>query len=141
MAGQEGLGRLFNLVPTAEDVAINLANGAAVTFVCNGANAEMFTVVESVAGGSPANLAAIDHYYKGAAVGATTWTKDAAPTSAAVVTTTTAAPVAVVTVRGEQLSDGKTHVEIQASASGTVFAILHDLVVQRDPANLPAVGV
>lgn len=141
MSGQEGLGRLFNIVPTAEDVAINLAYGSAVTFVCNGANAETFTVVESIAGASTASLACIDHYYKGAAVGASTWTKDSAPTSTSVVTTTTAAPIAFITVRGEQLSDTKTHVEVQASASGTVTAILHDLYVQRDPANLPALGV
>lgn len=136
----EGLGRLFNLIPTAEDVAVNMRDCSAVTFVCVGANAETFTIVESVAGSSTANLDAIDHYYKGAATGAGTWSRDNAPTSAHHVTTTTANPVAIITIDDAMLSDTKTHVEIQASASGTVFAITHDLTVQRDPRNLPAVA-
>lgn len=136
----EALGRLLNVVPTAEDVAVNMRDCSAVTFVCVGANAETFTLVESVAGASTANLDALDHYYKGAATGAAAWSRDNAPTSAHHVTTTTANPVAIITVEDAALSDGKTHVEVQASASGTVFAITHDLTVQRAPQNLPALA-
>lgn len=136
----DALGRLFNVVPTGEDVAVNMRDCSAVTFICVGANAETFTIVESIAGSSAANLDAIDHYYKGAATGAGTWSRDNAPTSAHHITTTTANPVAIFTVEDAALSDGKTHVEIQASSSGTVVALTHDLQVQRAPENLPAVS-
>lgn len=141
----EALGRLFNIIPTAEDVAVKMKDCSAVTFVCIGANAETFTLVESKAGASGQNLATLDHVYRNANAGGTAaWARSSVLSSGAqvaVVTTTTAAPVAVLTVEDAELSDGFTHVEIQASAAGLVYAIAHDLTIQRAPQNLPALGV
>lgn len=137
----EALGRLFNVIPAAEDVAVKMKDCSAVTFVCTGANAETFTLVESKAGASGQTLATIGYVNRNANAGGTAaWTRSAVA-QVGVVTTTTAAPVAVFSVEDAELSDGFTHVEVQASASGTVIAIPHDLSVQRNPANLPAAGV
>ena len=141
----EALGRLFNVIPVGEDVAVKMKNCSAVTFVCVGANAETFTLVESKAGASGQTLATLDHVYRNANSGGTAaWSRSSVLNAGAqvgVVTTTTANPVAVFSVEDTELSDGFTHLEIQASASGTVVAIPHDLTVQRAPQNLPAAGV
>jgi hypothetical protein len=48
--------------------------------------------------------------------------------------------VAAFTVSAEELSDGKDFIKCTSTSTGTVTAILHDLKVQRTPANLPAVS-
>lgn len=139
----EALGRLFNIIPTADAVEVNMRDCSAVTFLCVGANAETFTLAEATdaAGAGAQTLSTITRYYANSgAVGATTW---ALQTIAAggVVTTTTALPVAVIHVSGTELSDGFDFLRVSSSSTGTVVAITHDLAVQRDPANLPALGV
>lgn len=141
----EALGRLFNIIPTAEDVAVKMKDCSAVTFVCIGGNNETFTLVESKAGASGQTLATLDHVYRNANAGGTAaWTRSSVLNAGAqvgVVTTVTANPVAVFTVEDAELSDGFTHLEVQASSTGLVIAIPHDLTVQRAPQNLPAAGV
>lgn len=144
----EGLGRTFNIVPTAAGVEVSLKGASAVTFVCTGANAETFTVAEAkdAAGTGAQNLAVVTHYYANAsAAGANAWTRVPADGSeqvaTAVVTTTTAAPVAVIEVSATALSDGYAYVRVTQSVSGLVRAIVHDLTVQRSPINLPAAAV
>lgn len=147
MAGMEALGRLFNVVPVADAVEVDMQHATGVTFVCVGANAETFTVKEArdAAGTGAQNLACVTHYYANAgSSGANAWTRSPASgenAATAVVTTTTAAPVAAIFVGAAQLSDGFTHVRVDSSSTGTVFAILHDLRVKRTPENLPAVAV
>jgi hypothetical protein len=43
-------------------------------------------------------------------------------------------------VSAAELSDGFTHLNLASTSTGTVVALTHDLNVQRDPANLPAVS-
>lgn len=139
----EALGRLFNLIPTADAVEVNLRDAGAVTFLCVGANAETFTLAEALdgAGTGAQSLATITRYYaNSAAAGVTAWSL-VQIAAGAVVTTTTALPVAVIHVSGTELSDGFDFVRVSSSSTGTVVAIAHDLAVQRDPANLPALGV
>lgn len=140
----DGLGRVMNLVPTAEAVEVNMRGCSAVTFLCVGADTETFTLAQATdaAGAGAATLATITHYYKNsAAVGATTWTREPASDEQAasgVITTSTAFPVAVFTVAGTELGDGFDYLRVTSSLSGTTVAILHDLTVKRAPENLPA---
>jgi hypothetical protein len=104
-------------------------------------------------GGTSQNLAIIDHYYlKNEATldGDETWTRktqSAAATIADPGGATTSAEeqqIVAIEVRGEQLSDGFSYVSLNVADTGTnaqlggVLYILHDLDVQRAPANLVA---
>jgi len=138
----DALGRIFNVTPTADAAWVALKEASAVTFVCVGADAETFTLQEAQNSGGTgaASLLTLARYSKNSgAVGATAWVRDNAPTTAAVVTTATAYPVAVFTVHQSELSDGFTHVRVSSSASGTVVAFVHDLIVARAPENLSTV--
>ncbi len=104
-------------------------------------------------GGTSANLAIIDHYTIKDAValaGTETWS---AVTQAAAATITdpggagTSAEhqqIDAIEVRAAQLSDGYAYVSLDVAdvggnaQLGTVLYILHDLAVQRKPANLAA---
>jgi hypothetical protein len=143
MAGMEGLGRLYNLLPTGDGVYVSLKQATGVAFLCVGANAETFTLAEAkdAAGTGAQNLATITRYYSNsAAAAATAWVKEAIA-AGAVVTTTTAKPVAVIEIQADELSDDYSYVKVTSSSTGTVVGILHDLNVQRAPANLVAPGV
>jgi hypothetical protein len=134
----KGLGRLFNVIPTADTVRINLEDAAAVTFVCTGDEAYTLQEAQTLAGAGQ-DLDVVDRFYKGAAVGVGTWTL-VEQTADAVVDPNGVA-VAIFTVDAVSLSDGYKYVDVTAASTGLVTAIVHDLVVQRDPANLPALSV
>ncbi|WP_322501820.1 hypothetical protein TR631_33860 [Streptomyces rochei] len=135
----EGLGRTFNVVPTADGVEVNCRDTSAVTFVCVGADTYTVQEAQDAAGTGARNLAVITHYYENAsAAGANAWTKATQAAGAAV---TTAAAVAVIEVSTKSLADGYTHLKCSSTATGLVTAITHDLTVQRDPRNLPAAAV
>jgi len=134
----EGLGRVFNVVIAAGGLTIPMKDCAAVSFVTyedDGSTQITLTELDSTGVESEQNLAAIDRLHKGPGVGGT-WTK---------VTQTAAATYdladdatndcMVLTVTADQLSAGYDSVQLTADG-GTVTAILHDLLVQRDPANL-----
>lgn len=139
----EALGRLFNIVPTADGVEVALKQASGVTFVCVGADgAQTFTVAEATdaAGTGAQTLAAIDHYYHNtSAAGAAAWTK--VDPGAATGVITPAASVAVINIDATSLSDGFDYVRCTSSGAALVYAIVHDLVVQRSPVNLPAAAV
>lgn len=135
----DGLGRVFNIIPTADAAWVNLKDAAAVTFVCVGADTYTVQDASSAAGAGAANLAAIDHEWTLAgAVGASVWVRVAphAATAALVV-----AANAAFTIDATSLRDGFKYVRCSSTAAGLVYAIVHDLEVQRDPANLPALAV
>lgn len=131
-----GLGRVFNVVHQASGVHIPLKNAGAVTFVnFLDAGTQTLTIKESIAGASEQNLAVVTTIYKAPGVGGT-WTK---VTQAAAATynhaTDATNDMIAVTITADQLSAGFNCVEYTAG-SGTCFAIIHDLVVQRKPENL-----
>jgi hypothetical protein len=136
----DGLGRVFNVTPTADATWVSLKDASAVSFLCVGGNNEVYTLSEakSGAGASSQVLPTLDHYYTNSgAIGATAWARNNAPTSTSTITTTTANPVAVITVHESELDDGFNYVSLASSSTGLVVAILHDLRVQRKPNNLP----
>lgn len=141
MAGMEGLGREFDVVPIASGVYISMKNCSGVTFVCTGA--DTFTVREAkdASGTSVQNIASvITHYYQNTSTaGAAGWTKQT-QAAAAAVTQGNAGYTTVIEVFCSQLDDGFAYIYCHAAAAGLVTAIVHDLTVQRSPANLAALS-
>jgi hypothetical protein len=135
-----GLGRLFNVVHQASGVHIPLENAGGVTFISFlDAGTQSVTLKESIDGDSEANLSALKtgRIYKAPGVGGT-WTKVTKDTPAATYDHSTDATndMIAIYVDADDLSDGFNCVELTA-ATGTCIAIIHDLVVQRAPQNLP----
>lgn len=132
----EALGRTINVAPIVDGVGISLKSAEAVTFVCTGADTYTITVADALAGSYATPGAIISTYYQAAATnGTAAWTKITQAASNAVVQAS--AYTTVITVHATSLPDGKTHVKCTSTASGLVTAIVHDLHVQRTPANLP----
>jgi hypothetical protein len=132
----DGLGRVFNIVPTADNVEVDMTEASAVTFVCVGADTYTVQDASDAAGTGAANLAVIDHYYTNtSAAGANAWARVPQAVAASFVL---AAAVAVFTVDATQLRDGFKYLRCASTAAGLVYAILHDLEVQRAPQNLKA---
>jgi hypothetical protein len=135
----DGLGRVFNAIPTADAAWVNLRDASAVTFLCIGADTYTVQDASAAAGTGAANLAAIQNEWTNAgAVGATAWVRVAphAATASLVV-----AANAAFTVDESQLRDGFKYVRCSSAGAGLVVAVAHDLKVQRDPGNLPALAV
>lgn len=135
----EALGRLFNVAPIVDGASINLKYSEAVTFVCTGADTYTIAVADAFAGSfaSPGNI--ITQWYQAAATnGTAAWTKQTQAASNAIVQAS--AYTSVIHVPATALPDGKTHIRCTSTASGLVMAIVHDLHVQRTPANLPILG-
>lgn len=144
MAGMEGLGRLLNVVPIAAGRGLKLRDCSAITFVCTGQ--DTFTLTEASSfGGSYSNLATISRlYWSTATNGTAAWQKFTQTAAATVIPGTTTGITTANTVAFEvltsQLADPFNYVKVTPSASGLVTAILHDLTVQRGPANLAIVS-
>jgi hypothetical protein len=132
----EGLGRVFDVVPIASGAYLSMKNCSGVTFVCTGA--DTFTVREATtaAGTGVQNIGnVITHYYQNTSTaGAAGWTKQTQAASNAV--TQAGANTTVIEIFCSQLDDGFDYIYCHAAAAGLVTAILHDLTVQRSPANL-----
>jgi len=143
---QKALGRLFNSTPAGDGVWINLKDVGAITFVCYlaGAVGDVYTLQEAKdsAGTGAQNLAIISEYWTNTGNGSDAWTRR---TQAAAATVTTAAAATqnamVCEVNGVSLDDGYKFVKLTSTGAGAVNALTHDLMTQRAPANLPAMGV
>lgn len=136
--GMEGLGRLFNVIPIAAGKGLAMRDCSAVTFVCTGADTFTVTVATTFAGAYATPGAIITRVYTSTATdGTAAWVKAAQAASNAVVI---ASGTVAFTVFGSQMPDPKVYVKCTQSAAGLVTAIVHDLTVQRAPANLAKLG-
>jgi hypothetical protein len=161
----EALGREFDVVAGIAPVdtqtgamtgkRVSLKNASGVTVVLykgagTGSDDPVLTFKQHTAasGGTSANLATIDRYYKKSATtlaGSETWTKTT-QTAAATVTLTgeaTKQGIYVFEISGSSLSDGYAYFSVDVADTGAAGAqlgatlyLLHDLYVQRTPANL-----
>lgn len=134
----EQIGRVFNIVPIAAGAALSLKDAEGVTFVCTGA--DTFTLTSSATFGgtyaSPGNI--ITRKLTNTATNGTAkWVNATQAGSNAV---TIAAGAVAFYVDGADLPAGNAYVKVSAAATGLVLAVLGDLIVQRDPANLAIVG-
>lgn len=136
----DGLGRVFNVIPVADGVYCPLAPGTAVSFICYLAAGDTYTVqsAQNAGGTGAANLAVVDHFFDSTGVGGA-WSKVTQAAAATVVNDGTAGhDASVFTINANSLPAGHTHVKCTSTSTGTVVALLHDLVVQRSPEKLPA---
>jgi hypothetical protein len=133
----EGLGRTFNLATSATTAKtrVNLKNAAGVTFVLIGATSGAATINEcnAASGGTEQALAKVTTYFTQASG---LWTK-VTQAAGSTVTAVTGGLLSVY-IDATWLSDGFTYVDA-SHASGSFVYILHDLELQRKPANLVAV--
>lgn len=142
---QKALGRLFNSTPAGDGKWINLREAGGIAFLCYLAAAagDTYTVQEAKdsAGTGAQNLAAISEYYTNTGDGSDAWTRRTQAAAATVVTTATATQnAAVFEVESTQLSDTYKYVKVTSTGAGAVNAVTRDLMTQRAPANLPAMG-
>jgi hypothetical protein len=149
MPGSDGLGRVFDVVPiVTSGPAISLKNCNAVSFVITGATAVPTLSIATSFGGTyragsfftPAWVPITRVYWSTATDGTVTWAK-ATITAAATYThgTTTGLTTAVgsvFTVFTSQLPNGYNYIKCTVTGSGIGAAVVHDLAVQRTPANL-----
>lgn len=133
MAGMEGLGRLFNVVPIAAGTMISLKDASGVTFICTGD--DTFTCKSAATyNGSATDLTAIARYYSNASTaGADAWTDSGDITP--VDSVTIASGAVAFYVDSSDLPAGAEYVEVTVAASGLVAALV-DPLVQRKPGNL-----
>jgi hypothetical protein len=142
---QKALGRLFNTTPAADGVWINLRQAGGVAFLCYlaGAAGDTYTLQEAKdsSGTGAQNLAVITEYHTNTGNGSDAWTRRTQTAAATVVTAAAATQnAAVFEVEATQLSDTYKYVKVTSTGAGTVNAVTRDLVAQRTPANLPAMG-
>lgn len=134
----EGLGRAFNVVPIAAGVALSMKECSGITFICTGNDTFTITAANSFGGSyaSPGNI--ITRKYTCTATdGTAAWVKATQAASNAV---TISSGTVAFDVLGTMLPDPKNYVKVSVGASGLVMAVLHDLTVQRGPANLAKVS-
>lgn len=134
----EGLGRVFNVVPIAAGVEINLTEASAVTFVMTGNDTATITAAPSLGGSytSPGNIIT-NKYTCTSTAGGAAWVR---ASQSAANTVVSASGAVAWTVNGSSLADGQIMVKCSVAGAGLVTAIIHDLTSKRAPANLPAVA-
>lgn len=153
MAGMQGLGKVFNVVPVCTaGGAISMRDCSAISFVITGSTAVPTLTIATSFGGTyraasfftPAWAPIATVYWSTLTTGTTAWNKLAITAAATFTlgTTTglTTATSAVFTVFGSQMPAGYSYIKCTVTGSGIGAAILHDLTVQRAPANLAIVG-
>lgn len=136
MAGPRiGLGRVFNVIPAASGVHVPLTKGKAVSFVTFEDDGSTIATIKESQGGSSEQALDVDvSPHKAPGIGGT-WTAMAEQDDTLDLGDDTTNDAMCFTVAAEQLSDGFDSVEVTVDG-GICIAIIHDLVVQRTPANL-----
>ena len=131
------LGRLVNVVAAASGVAIPLTSATGVLFVTfedDGSTIATVTELDSTGTESEQALDVDFEPHKGPGVGGT-WTAMAEQDDTVDLADDTVNDAMALSVDAAQLSDNYDSVEVTVDG-GIVIAIVHDLVVQRAPANL-----
>lgn len=151
MAGMDALGRVFNVVPVAAGLYIDMSECSGITFVCVSANSDTFAFGESVDSAGVTKQLFSDGA-KGYPTAAHPWrsytatdTDGSVPWVEADLTDDTTGTITtghciVVDILASFLDDTYRYAYCTPSSTGTVVAILHDLTVGRTPANLALPG-
>lgn len=136
----EGLGRLLDGIPIASGQAFKFRGSSAVSVVCTGNDTFTITASGTFGGSytSPGNI--INHFYQRADTNGThAWTRVPQSLSNAVVQANSGYTTWF-EILTPMVADPQQYLKITAGASGLVSVYLHDLVVQRKPANLEVLG-
>lgn len=140
MAGQEGLGFLFDAIPIASGQAMKFRGASAIAFMCTGADTFTITVSGTYGGSYASPGTIITHWYQRADTNGThAWTRQTQAASNAVVQAN-AGYTTFIEVLTSMIQDPNAYIKCTASASGLVTAIPHHLVAARKPANLEVLG-
>lgn len=148
MSGMEALGRVFNVITTADTHAFSMSECSAVSLVvaASGASSIAVTAAKTFGGSydnfTPANgFGQSTRWYQSVnAVGTAAWTKQVSVwTTNSLALAGTTAYVSVVDILGSQMADGYKYLKVTCT-NGTLVVITHDLTVQRTPANLAILG-
>ena len=149
MAGMQGLGRVFDVIGVASGTTFSMKNASAVTFITEASGAESIAFTASKTySGSTQNWTTANgygqtaYYYQNTSTtGTAAWTKQTATwTTNSVALAGTNAYMSVFTVYTSQFADGYCYITPTATNSTYLIAVLHDLTVQRTPANLALLG-
>lgn len=133
-----GLGRAFDVVPIAAGQGLSFKACSGISFVCTGNDTFTLTVASSFAGSYATPGSIFTYYYTNAQTnGTAAWAKATQAASNAV---TIASGTAVIELLETQLADPSCYVKMSVGSGGLVCAVLHDLDVQRKPANLVKIG-
>jgi hypothetical protein len=149
MALGEGLGRLFDVEPQISRLAgtvksVSLKDAGGVTFVCwvPGSGGDTFIVKQSgassAASGTFTAFNPISRYYTKATLDGTSQWVDSGDLATNIGTVVVPSGSVAFYVGADDLPAGSMYVEVVPGTSGIVTAIMHDLVVQRDPKYLRA---
>lgn len=148
MSGMEGLGRVFNVIHTADTVGFKLDGSSAVSLIvkASGASSIAVTAAKTFTGSYDAFTTANGFsqptrwYQATAADGTVGWTKQTAVwTSNSLALAGTTGYVSVVDIFGSQMADGYHYLKATCT-NGTLVVVTHDLTAQRKPANLTALS-
>lgn len=148
MSGMEGLGRVFNVITTADTHGFSMAGCSAVALVVasSGASSIAVTAAKTFAGSydnfTTANgFGQSSHWYQSTtATGTAAWTKQTSVwTTNSLALAATTAYVSVVHIFGSQMADGYVYLKATCT-NGTLVVIPYDLTVGRTPANLAILG-
>jgi hypothetical protein len=137
MAGQVGLGRVIDVIQGFSGVIFKFRHASAISFFATNDDTLTLTVgtTHATAATSPGNI--ITYYYTESSNGVRSgsWIKATQAASNAV---TTATDIQMcVTVFTSQIADPNNYIKgVLTNNDGTSVAVLHDLTVQRSPANL-----
>lgn len=142
-----GLGRVFDVFHDASGNMFRLRDANAVSFISKSSGSNTLTVVAAKTfGGSTTTWTTGNGFGQPAfyhentsAVGAAAWTKVTSSWASQVLTLGSSGKVDVVTFYATQFADGYSYIQATAAA-GDLVAIVHDLAVQRVPANLAKLG-
>jgi hypothetical protein len=146
-----GLGRVFDVVYTPAAHPIKMRNANAISLVTKAsstATTSLTVQAQKTFSGSAVNWTTANGFGQPSAWyqntvndGTAAWVKEAASWASNVLTiAATSGYVSVVTFYATQFADGYEYFLLQTATNNVPFAILHDLAVQRTPANLEVLG-
>ena len=144
-----GLGRVYDVVYTAAANPFSVRNCSAVSLICKASGAATLTLqAQKTFSGTPANWTTANgfgqtaYWYENQVnTGAGAWAKKTASWASNVLTISgTTGYVSVVPIFTTQFADGYDYLLVETATNCVVTAVLHDLTVQRTPANLAILG-
>ncbi len=148
MSGMEALGRVCNIITTADTHGFSMTecSGVMLTVAASGASSIAVTAAKTFTGSydnfTTANgFGQAAHWYQSTtAVGTAAWTKQTSVwTTNSLALAGTTAYASVVHIFGSQMADGYKYLKVTCT-NGTLVAVTYDLTVQRTPANLAILG-
>jgi hypothetical protein len=149
VAGMQGLGRVFDTVGVASGNMFSLKNASAVSFISEASGASSIAVVAATTyGGSTTNWTTANGfgqpsfwYQNTTNNGTAAWTKQTASWSTNTLTLAASSTyMSVVTFYVSELADTYDYIQVTGTNTTYIVAVLHDLTVQRAPANLALLG-